>query len=127
MANSDVFAGTMNVQGRKIKVKLSVIKFEDGGCTVLYCPAVEVYGYGKTDAEARSSLSVCMEEFFTYTLQNNTLAEELDRLGWKQNEEREIVPPSFSSLLRKSKILNGILNTRNFSKTDRNFDIPAFA
>lgn len=128
MPNIGVVSGMMEIKGQQIKIKLDVIRFLDNGVVVFYCPAVDVYGYGNNEKEARESLYVCMEEFFTYALENNTLHSELTRLGWRlDKKQQQVIPPVFSSLLRKNKTLNRIMDTRKFAKSNRTFIIPAIA
>ena len=53
--------------GKKlIKVNLSLIEFEEDGCQIVYCPALDVSGYGKSEYEAMKSFTVSLGEFFHY-------------------------------------------------------------
>lgn len=122
---SGMIAGKINIGGKRLEVKLSLILFEDGGNAVVYCPAVNVYGYGKTQAEAEQSFEVCFEEFLKYTFNKKTFASELEKLGWTIKKQRKFVPPSLSSLLDKNKTLHKIINTHDFTKQDRDFSLPA--
>ena len=77
------FKGIMTIGKNKITVDLFVIQFEDNGCPVAYCPALNVYGYGNSEEEARRSFELCLSEFFDYTTTKHTLIRELESLGWK--------------------------------------------
>lgn len=123
---SGTLSGSINIQGNRIQLDLPVILFEDGGCKVVYCPAVNVYGYGETEHAAQQSLEISLEEFFSYTLHKKTLSSELEKLGWKI-KKKKFTPPAFASLLDKNKTLHNILNTREFTKVERSFNIPAIA
>ena len=52
----------------QVRVRLSYILFEDGGQTVVYCPALDVYGYGADEREAKESFKVCMSEYLEASL-----------------------------------------------------------
>ena len=127
MSKPSTISGSMQIGNKKVTVKLALLLFEDGGVNIAYCPAVNVYGYGNTSTEASKSFEVCLEEFFTYTLHKKTLVKELENLGWRIKKEHKFYPPEFSSLLDKNKTLHKILNTRNFTKIDQDFTIPAFS
>lgn len=123
---SGTLSSQMNIAGKNIvKMRLPVVQFQDNGTEVIYCPALNVYGYGLTSAEAVDSLEISIEEFFTYTLRKKTLGAELEKLGWVIRRSHKYRPPLFSSLIEKNKVLHKIMNTRPFYKTDHNFAIPA--
>ena len=62
------FEGKWEGANKQVEVKLSLIIFEDSGSQVVYCPALDVYGYGVTEKEALDSFKVCLGEFLKYTL-----------------------------------------------------------
>ena len=118
--------GVMKTDDKRIRVKLSIVMFEDSGQKVVYCPAIDVYGYGTTETEATESFQTCLEEFFTYSIRKKTLIPELERLGWTIKKEKKFTPPVFSILLENKRTLSDIFDKRPFKKIDRNFAIPAY-
>ncbi|MDR0509754.1 MAG: hypothetical protein LBH06_01505 [Rikenellaceae bacterium] len=118
------FSGTVFFRDKQIIVNLFVIQFEDDNCRIAYCPALNVYGYGKSEEEARSSFEVNLAEFFDYAIKKKTLECELESLGWSASKGKKFTSPDFSSLLQSNKQLKNIMNTRNFSKIDRSFTLP---
>ncbi len=76
------FSGTFKTKNQTIEVRLVVILFNEGDTSIAYCPEVNVYGYGRDEAEARQSFEVALNEFFGYTLNKKTLVSELEALGW---------------------------------------------
>jgi hypothetical protein len=110
--------------GKVINVNLSVILFQEGGVVIAYCPAVNVYGYGENEREAKKSFEISLSEFFRYTLNKNTLCSELEALGWKIKSSSKFAPPAFSSLLSKNSDLKTIFNTHPFRKIDQGVSIP---
>jgi hypothetical protein len=77
------FTGTYNDGKNKLEVSLLLIVFEDSGTQVVYCPALELSGYGKNESEAENSFQTSLGEFILYTTRKNTLRDELVKTGWK--------------------------------------------
>ncbi|WP_300705059.1 hypothetical protein [uncultured Alistipes sp.] len=111
----------------RIIVNLSVILFEDGGSIVAYCPALNVYGYGKTEIEARKSFEFCLSEFLNYSLKKKTFIAELESLGWTMKKRKKFIAPAFSYLLERNKTLKKVMDTKDFKKISSPVSLPAFA
>lgn len=125
MSNTKHFQGTFDSpSGDKITVQLFVMLFMDDNSYVSYCPAINVYGYGSTESEAKSSFEVCLDEFFTYTLNKGTLFTELENLGWKCKSKKRLQPPTLTQLISRNKDVTEIWNTRNFTKFDKSITLP---
>ena len=120
-------SGVIVTNDRKITVNLFVILFEDNGSQIAYCPALNVYGYGETEQEARKSFEVCLGEFFDYTIKKKTLVKELEALGWSIKKERKFTAPPFTNLLGSNKYLRKIMDTKDFKKVNEPIVIPSFA
>ena len=113
--------------GKKlIKVNLSLIEFEEDGCQIVYCPALDVSGYGKSESEAMKSFTVSLGEFFHYTTNKQTLANELKQMGWviRNSKNKPMTPPPMSHLLESNDNFSRIFNEHPFRKFDQAFDLP---
>lgn len=44
----------------------SVVRFEDSGYRIVYCPSLDIAGYGRTDEEAEESFRITLEETLRY-------------------------------------------------------------
>lgn len=119
--------GTVRAEGKFIKLNLFVIMFDDGNAKVAYCPALNVYGYGQQEQEARESFETCLTEFFDYAIKKKTLVAELESLGWAIKKQKKFTAPAFSSLLEKNKVLKKIMDTKEFKKINAPISLPAFA
>lgn len=108
-----------------INVKLSLIEFEEEGLHFIYSPALDLTGYGKTEAEAKVSYNLAMEEFLKYTSNKETVFKELERLGWTISKQKKVTAPSLSALLQSRSYLEEIFTEKNFRKTDETIAIPA--
>jgi len=119
-----------NKKGAIVEVTVDLVQFKDSGNYVVYAPALEVYGYGKTVQEAKDSFVTCLEEFVDYTVSKKTITSELKRLGWKikgRKNNRSFKIPDFSELLTKNKRLIDIMNARSIRtfKADIPMAMPA--
>ena len=108
---------------------LPIIIFKDGNNEIVYCPALDLSGYGKNEDDAKESFKVCLGEFFKYTTNKNTLRKELCRLGWviKNSKNKPMLPPSMSQLLEENDNFSNIFNNYPFRKIDEQIEIPALS
>lgn len=100
--------------GEIIQTSLFVVQFKDNdGITVLYAPALEVYGTGYTTDQAKQSFEIGLKEFIRYTKNKGTLYDELIRMGWQiksNRKKKELINPGIQELLKKNKDLSMIMN-----------------
>ena len=97
---------------------------------VVFSPALDVFGYGNTEKEARGSFNETLEEFLRYTSNKGTLHTELLRLGWKaagRQSRRTFKAPDFSRLLRQNEQLQEIVNHKDFHKYEQRVELPTLA
>jgi len=60
------FKGVWNGEKEQVHVNVPLILFEEDGAQIVYCPALDVSGYGKDETEAKQSFEVSLGEFFRY-------------------------------------------------------------
>lgn len=128
-SSKGVVSGRVTTSNKKVDVRLSFISFEDSGSQVIYCPALDLSGYGKTEEEARSSFETVLEEFLRYTINKGTLVEDLESLGWKRSRSKssaKMTPPAISSLLDTNETFREIFDKHQFTKSDVAVPLPAF-
>jgi hypothetical protein len=116
MADTLKFSAGFAKGATEYHVVVNIVQFKDSGSYVLFAPAMEVYGYGRTVGEARSSFEISMKEFLSYSDNKGTLLKELTRLGWEVKggkKNRKFKVPEFSDLLRTNDRLMEILNNRD--------------
>lgn len=56
----------------KIECVLPLIIFQEDNCTITYCPALDLSGYGADEIEANHSFEEVLSEYFTYTVHKKT-------------------------------------------------------
>jgi hypothetical protein len=121
--------GFISMGQNKIEGSLDIIIFLENDTTIVYCPTLEVYGYGADENEAHESFKISLAEFFRYCTNKNTLRTELKRLGWqmKRSKLKPMVPPPITELLSSNENLSRIYNNFDFRKTATNVSISAVA
>ncbi len=129
MAKQAEFTGNWKSGRDNINMNLPVIMFEEDGAQIVYCPALDVSGYGKNTDEANESFKTSLSEFFKYTLHKNTFISELSRMGWtiRKNKNKPMHPPEMSELLETNDNFKRIFNNFPYNKVDRNISIPLCA
>ena len=118
------------VEGRnKIKCVLPLISFKEDNSFITYCPALDLSGYGENEAEADKSFEEVLSQYFKYTVNKKTLAEDLKKMGWtiRKSLSKRAIPPSMGKLLETNEDFNRIFNNHEFRKTNKTINIPAFA
>ena len=110
-----------------IDVNLSMIIFEEDGSHIVYCPALDVSGYGISEDEAMKSFTQCLNEFFQYTTNKKTFHTELTRMGWKikKSKIQKMTPPPMVDLLQSNENFSRIFNNHPFRKIDQSVAIPS--
>lgn len=74
--------GKFNNNKAGIQASLPLISFTEDESFIVYCPALDVSGYGDNKDEALQSFVITLNEFFDYTINKSTLDVELKQLGW---------------------------------------------
>jgi hypothetical protein len=116
-----------NSKEGNLLVRVDVIKFiEDNICYVI-CPALDIVGYGHTEADASKSFEITLFEYIKYTMHKKTLKKDLIALGWKIKDKNTFEMPSLSTLAERDESLRNLLDNKIFQKDYRNISLPAFA
>lgn len=65
-------------------VKIQIQLMKEGETVVVYSPALDLCGYGKTMDEATRDFDAAFKIFVEETTQRGTLEKALQELGWKR-------------------------------------------
>ena len=71
----------IKVKDGGIDARLDVFFYENDGFMIAFAPALDLMGYGKTVDDAKASFEIVIEDFFEYSLENNTLIKYLEKMG----------------------------------------------
>lgn len=127
MTPDGLISRTWKSSDKLIKFNLPLIIFEEDGSHIMYCPALDVSGYGDSEEQAKESFEICLGEFLLYTDHKKTFHDELQRMGWKikKSSHKPMVPPDMSELLRNNENFSRIFNNFPFRKIDSPIALPA--
>ena len=127
MAKTDLaFEGAWKSPDHTVEVNVPLIIFEDGNSHIVYCPALDVSGYGADEDEAKASFETSLSEFILYTTRKKTINNVLTDMGWTiRNKNKPMVPPPFSKLLSENDNFRNIFDNYPFKKVDEDIMIPA--
>jgi len=127
MTNKNLtISGSWEDKHNAIEVNLPLIIFEEDNAHVVYCPALDVSGYGLTETEATVSFQVALSEFFRYTTHKKTFETELKRLGWQlKNRRKPMIPPTMAQSLSENENFSNIFNNFPFRKINEAISLPA--
>jgi len=124
------FKGNFNVENKLFSVRLSLIEFEEDDAVIVYSPALDLYGYGNSGDEARSSFHIALEEFLRYTHNKGTFREVLEGLGWAikgGKKHPQFKPPLNSTLVAKNQSYNEIINSKDYKSYHEDVQLPVLA
>jgi predicted RNase H-like HicB family nuclease len=123
--NSELFGKFLNRVGN-IEVNVDLIEYEEDCIFYVYCPPLDLIGYGSTQTEARASWEIVLEEYFRYTLNKNTLVKDLESRGWCVKEKNsQFKPPTLSWMLQHNEQLGDVYNNHNFQKVSLPISMPS--
>lgn len=118
----------LKAEYKGVGVKLSLFIYIDDKVNVVYSPALDMYGYGYDENEARESFIVTLNEYITYTTHKKTLHADLTKYGWHLHKRaHKIDTPDIAQLIAKNKDFAKLLEAKAFRKYDMNINIPAYA
>ena len=111
-----------------VKVEVPVMVFEEENTWFAYLPSFDLTGYGNDTEEAKESLKIVLDEFIRYSLNKKTFFDELRRLGWViKSKKRPIHAPKMSDLIQSNEQLKEIIDSKQYSTSSYQVNVPAFA
>jgi hypothetical protein len=111
----------------QVTLQIALISFIDDNTHIIYCPALDLSGYGIDETDARKSFDLALEEYLNYTINKRTLWIDLKNLGWviRKNKQKPAVPPPMSQLLERNEEFSRIFNNYPFKKFNTGVSLPA--
>jgi hypothetical protein len=106
----------------QVAVQLSILTFKEGDVYFMYSPELDIVGYGKTGKEASSSFDVVLNQFFTFTITNNTFHKEMKRLGWKLSDGKSGKAPELPKMVSDRDYLVEIMQN-DYRKSSKEFTV----
>ncbi len=126
MNQSAIFKGNWKQGNKSVSMKVPMISFEEDGSYVVYCPALDISGYGSDEDEAFESFKMSLGEYFSYTINKGTFHKDLRRMGWTvKSKYKKMRPPTLQKILSDNDNFSRIFNDHTFKKFDQDIEIPA--
>jgi hypothetical protein len=124
------FTSKLQISKYTVDTSLNLLHFVEDNIHYIYSPELEIYGYGQSENQARDSFTTSFREMVDYMVKKNTLAAELESLGWsvrKTKNKFRYEPPLMSNLIEENEELKNIVNTKSYTKYNHAVQLPAFA
>src|SRR5258705_6819512 len=122
------YKGKFTGKKGEVILQIPLISFIDDNTHIIYCPVLDLSGYGNDETEARKSFDTVLEEFLAYTTIKKTLWTDLKKLGWtikKSKKKPTAMPPHMSELLGTNEEFSRIFNNYPFKKYNTAITLPA--
>lgn len=121
-----IFTGELRTSKAGVKANLELYSFVDDGVHIVYCPALDLSGYGYSIDEAKKSFSEVFEQHITYCISKNTLQDDLLKHGWnvRGKKSKNIKAPKLEDLLQRNEAFRNILN-KDYSKFNTEIEIAS--
>ncbi len=96
-------------------IKVSVVQFIEDDVVIVYCPSLDLSGYGNSDFEAQESFKTVLHEYIRYASDKGTLDEDLREHGWVRLKTKNpsMTPPAMTDLLAMNENFRRIFNTQS--------------
>lgn len=118
-------SGKWTNENKIIIVNVPVMLFKEDDMHIAYIPVLDISGYGEDEDAAKESLNVCLDMYFNYTHNKNTLAADLMMHGWIiRKKTKPFVAPEISKLLSKNSYLKNIFDSRKYTMDRMDLSIP---
>ena len=111
----------------KINMNLGVYIFVEDGRYIAYCPALDISGYGESEAEAKQSFGEVIHQYLEYCLHKNTLVKDLKKHGWKVRSMRQkkIKSPDTETMMKMNPDFKDLIENKEYSRYMENIAIPS--
>jgi hypothetical protein len=121
------FKADLKTKKGEISAQLQLFMFKEDDMFIVFCPAIDLSAYGKSEKEAELEVSEVFRLHMSYCLAKRTLEEDLKAHGWDiKHKQKEILAPKIEELLPKNETLQDIIYNRDYVKMSRPIQIPMF-
>ena len=122
------YKGKIPAKEGYVDLQVPLISFIDDNTHIIYCPALDLSGYGNDETEAKKSFDTVLEEYLNYTINKKSLWTDLKKLGWtitKSKKKPAATPPSMTEVLETNEEFSRIFDNYPFKKYNTGITLPA--
>lgn len=129
MAKLSFEAELQNGEGGKIKAGLELYVFAEESMFIIYCPALDLSAYGKTEEEAKKEFAIVFEMYINYSMNKKTLVKDLQNHGWKvkSSRQKKMKAPTTKEMLNFNSTLRDIIYNKDYKKVSECVEFPQLA
>ncbi|MEO1255851.1 MAG: hypothetical protein AAFY41_13365 [Bacteroidota bacterium] len=91
------FQDNLKLKNNRVTGSITVIGFESEGSFVFYSPALDLYGIGDDEAEAKEAFEETLHLYFAHIIEEETIDKDLLKMGWKKHKriKSRFTPPHY--------------------------------
>ncbi len=121
------FDAEMKMPKANIKAHLDLYSFLDSSTYIIYCPALDMSGYGNTEEEALKSFEITFSSSMEYMINKNTIHEDLKKHGWnvRGKKSHDLKSPKFEDMYKSNKDFKDIIDNKPYQRMYKDVCIPA--
>lgn len=117
----------IKIKGDKFKIGVDLFLFKEDEQVIAYSPALEISSYGDTYDDAENAFQEATDIFITYSHKKGTLVADLLELGWTITKKPKAVfrAPDLEDTIKDNPILQSLISSGQYQRTQTNMAIPA--
>lgn len=121
------FDAEMRLSKGELKAHLALYSFLEKDVYIIYCPALDMSGYGDNEEEARKSFEEIFTTSMAYMVNKNSLHNDLKNHGWnvRGKKSHDIKSPKFEDMYKTNKDFKDIIDNKPYQKIIKDVCIPA--
>lgn len=125
--SSFIFDAEMQMPKGYLKAHLDLYSFSENNIHIIYCPALDMSGYGDTEDDARKSFEEVFTTSMEYMLNKNTIHNDLKKHGWnvRGKKSHDLKSPKFEDMYKSNKDFKDIIDNKPYEKSYTDVCIPA--
>jgi len=122
-----IFDAELKVPKGNISAHLDLYSFLDKNIHILYCPALDMSGYGETEEDAQKSFEEVFTTSMAYMVNKNSLHDDLKKHGWniRGKKSHDLKSPKFEDMYKTNKDFKDIIDNKPYQKIYKDVCIPA--
>ena len=121
-----IFDAELLVPKGNISAHLDLYSFLDKNIHILYCPALDMSGYGETEEDAQKSFEEVFTTSMAYMVNKNSLHDDLKKHGWniRGKKSHDLKSPKFEDMYKTNKEFKDIIDNKPYQKIYKDVCIP---
>ena len=121
-----IFDAELKVPKGNISAHLDLYSFLDKNIHILYCPALDMSGYGETEEDAQKSFEEVFTTSMAYMVNKNSLHDDLKKHGWniRGKKSHDLKSPKFEDMYKTNKDFKDIIDNKPYQKIYKDVCIP---